>query len=133
MCINKMKQTKAIFVKFNASPVSDDVLINIPFQVKTIHVKSMNYDGQATLARVVLVESNLGLNSPFGIISQDDTYSQAGQQDIEIQVKNPITIQGYYSFTLKLMSGALAGTTSSGAGVDYIGMIVEFNGEDEMM
>lgn len=129
-----MKQTKAIFLKFNASPVSDDVLINIPFQVKTIHVKSMNYDaGTSGTARAVMVESNLGLNSPFGILTQDDTYSQAGQQDIEISVKNPITIQGYYKFTLKTMSGDLAGTSASGAGVDYIGMIVEFNGEDEMM
>lgn len=129
-----MKQTNAIYLKFNASPVSDDVLINIPFQVKTIHVKSMNYDaGTPGTVRAVLVESNLGLNAPFGILTQDDTYSQAGQQDIEIQVKNPITIQGYYRFTLKTMSGALAATSNSGAGVDYIGMIVEFNGEDEMM
>ena len=129
-----MKQTNAIYLKFNASPVSDDVIINIPFQVKTIHVKSMNYDaGTPGLARVVLVESPFGLNSPFGIISQDDTYSQAGQQDIEIQLKNPITIQGYYKFSLKLMSGALAATTNSGADTDYIGMIVEFNGEDEIM
>ena len=128
-----MKQTIAIFAKFNASPVSDSVLINIPFQVKTIHVKSMNYDADtAGLARAVLVESNLGLFAPFGILTQDDTYSQAGQQDIEIQVKNPITIQGYYNFTLKTMSGALATTSNSGTGVDYIGMIVEFNGEDEI-
>lgn len=127
-----MKQTNAIYLKFNASPVSDDVLINVPFQVKTIHVKSMNYDaGTSGLARVVLVESPFGLNAPFGIISQDDTYSQAGQQDIEIQLKNPITIQGYYRFIIKTMSGALASTSNSGAAIDYIGMIVEFNGEDE--
>ena len=130
-----MKQTNAIYLKFNASPVSDDVLINIPFQVKKIHVKSMNYDAYtAGTARVVLVESPFGLNAPFGIISQDDTYSQAGQQDIEIELKNAITIQGYYRFTLKLMSGNLATTTSNTAGnADYIGMIVEFNGEDEIM
>jgi hypothetical protein len=130
-----MKQTNAIYLKFNASPVSDDVIINIPFQVKTIHVKSMNYDaGTSGLTRVVLVESPFGLNAPFGIISQDDTYSQAGQQDIEIQLKNPITIQGYYRFILKTMSGALATTTSNTVGnADYIGLIVEFNGEDEII
>lgn len=129
-----MKQTVAIYATFAASPVSNDVLINIPFQVKTIHVKSMNYDaGTSGTNRNVLVESNLGLNSPFGIVNQDDTYSSPAIQSIEIQLKNPITIQGYYKFTLKTMGGALAGTSNAGAATDYLGMIVEFNGADEIM
>lgn len=129
-----MKQTVAIYATFVASPVSNDVLINIPFQVKTIHIKSMNYDaGTAGTNRNVMVESNFGLNAPVGIVNQDDTYSSPAIQDISIQVKNPITVQGYYKFTLKTMAGVLAGTSNGGAATDHIGMIIEFNGEDEIM
>jgi hypothetical protein len=126
-----MKQTQAIYLTFAASPVAT-TYINVPFMVKRLHVKSMNYDaGTAGTARMVLVESNIGLNSPFGILSQDDTYSQASVQDIEIDFKNPLPIQGYFNFTLKTMSGAVASTTNAGAATDYIGMIIEFNAEDE--
>lgn len=93
----------------------------------------MNYDaGTSGTARYVIVESNIGLNAPFGLISQDDTYSQVGLQDIEIDLKNPIVMQGVYTFTLKTMSGAVAGTSNNGAGTDYIGMIVEFNSAEEI-
>lgn len=126
-----MKQTQAIYLTFAASPVAT-AYINVPFNVKTIHVKSMNYDaGTAGTARMVLIESNIGLNAPFGILSQDDTYSQASVQDIQIQFKVPQPIQGQYYFTLRTMSGAVASTTNAGAATDYIGMIIEFNSEDE--
>jgi hypothetical protein len=126
-----MKQKIAIYLTFAASPVAT-AYINVPFQVKKVHVKSMNYDaGTAGTARMVLIESNIGLNAPFGILSQDDTYSQASVQDIEIEFKNPTPIQGQYYFTLKTMGGAVASTTNSGAATDYVGMIVEFNAEDE--
>ena len=127
-----MKQTQAIYLTFAASPVAS-AYINVPFNVKKIHIKSMNYDaGTPGLARMVIVESNIGLNAPFGILSQDDTYSQASVQDIEIEFKVAQPIQGQYYFTLKLMSGAVATTTNSGTDTDYIGMIVEFNDENEM-
>jgi hypothetical protein len=79
-----------------------------------------------------MVESNIGLNAPFGMLSQDDTYSQSGFSDVEIAFKVPQPIQGQYYFTLKLLSGAVASTTNSGADTDYIGMIVEFNSDDEI-
>ena len=129
-----MKQTQAIFLRFNGKPVSDDVYINVPFQVKTIHVKSMNYNAATNgTTRNVMVISSLGLNAPFGIVNQDTTYSSAAVQDIEIQLKNPTVIQGYYNFTLVAMSGVISATSNNGAGVDYIGMIVEFNTPDEVM
>lgn len=128
-----MKQTQAIFVTFNASPVSDPVSINVPFQVKTIHVKSMNYNaGTNGTTRNVMVISDLGLNAPFGIVNQDTTYSSGAVQDIEIQLKNPTVIQGYYTFRLVGMSGVATTTSNLGAGVDYLGMIVEFNASDEI-
>lgn len=127
-----MKQTQAIFLTFNAKSVSDDVLINVPFAVKTIHVKSMNYNA-ATNGKTgnIMLISPFGLNAPFGIVNQDTSYSSASVQDIEIQLKNPITIQGYYNFRIVGMSGVAATTSNSGAGIDYIGMIVEFNAADE--
>ena len=126
-----MKQTQAIYLTFEASPVAT-AYINIPFMVKKIHIKSMNYDaGTSGTARYVIVESNIGLNAPFGLISQDDTYSQVGFQDVEIEFKVPQPIQGQYYFTLKTMSGVVAATTNAGAATDYIGMIVEFNAPDE--
>jgi hypothetical protein len=129
-----MKQTQAIFLTFNAKPVSDDVYINVPFEVKTIHVKSMNYNATTNgTTRNVMVISSLGLNAPFGIVNQDTTYSSASVQDIEIQLKNPTVIQGYYNFTLVGMSGVISATSNSGTGIDYIGMIVEFNSPDEVM
>lgn len=129
-----MKQTQAIFLTFNAKPVSDDVLINVPFQVKTIHIKSMNYYASIIgTQRNVMVISSLGLNAPFGIVNQDTQYSSPAFQDIEIQLKNPTVIQGYYNFTLVAMNGTISNTSNLGNGVDSIGMIVEFNGADETM
>jgi hypothetical protein len=128
-----MKQTQAIFLRFNASSVSDNVLINVPFPVKKIHIKSMSYNAQ-DLGKTgyVMLISPFGLNSPWGILNQDTTYSSSAVSDVEIQVKNAITIQGYYTFRIVTMSGAAA--TTSGAfndGIDNIGMIVEFNSEEE--
>jgi hypothetical protein len=127
-----MKQTQAIFLTFNASSVSDNVLINVPFPIKTIHVKSMNYNA-ATNGKTgnVMVISPFGLNAPFGIVNQDTSYSSASVQDIKIQVKNAITIQGYYTFRIVGMSGVAAITSNAGAGIDFIGMIIEFSSEDE--
>jgi len=127
-----MKQTQAIYLTFNASPISDNVLINVPFSVKTIHIKSMNYNaGTNGKTGNVMVISPFGLNAPFGIVNQDTTYSSASVQDIKIQVKNPITIQGYYTFRIVGMSGVAATTSGGGASIDYIGLIVEFSTEDE--
>ena len=126
-----MKQTQAIYLTFSATPVAT-AYINVPFNVKKIHIKRMNYDaGTSGLTRYVVVESNIGLNAPFGMISQDDTYSQSGFQDVEIEFKVAQPIQGQYYFTLKTMSGSVATTSALGAGIDYIGLIVEFNAPDE--
>jgi len=128
-----MKQTQAIFLRFNASSISDSVQINVPFQVKHIHIKSMSYQAE-TLGETnyVMLISPFGLNSPWGILNQDTTYSSGSVSDIEIQVKNPITIQGYYNFRIVNMSGTNANTSGLlNDGIDYIGMVVEFNGAEE--
>ncbi len=127
-----MKQTQFIPLTFVASPVTT-AYISVPFKVSKIHIKSANYDaGTSGLARYVVVESNIGLNAPFAMLSQDDTYSQSSSQDIEILLRDPQPLQGWYNFTLKTMSGSIAATSNSGAATDNIGMIVEFNGPDEL-
>lgn len=126
-----MKQTQAIYLTFTATPVAT-AYISVPFVVETIHIKSMNYQaGTNGTTKNVIVESNIGFNAPFGIVNQDQTYSSPALQDVEIKLLNPQFIQGYYTFTLKLMSGAVATTTNAGAATDYLGMIVEFNGVNE--
>jgi len=128
-----MKQTQFIPLTFTASPVTT-AYISVPFKVETIHIKSANYDaGTSGLTRYIVVESNIGLNAPFAMLSQDDTYSQASIQDISIKLRDPQPLQGWYTFTLKTMSGAIAGTTNGGAATDYIGMIVEFNAPEEVL
>jgi hypothetical protein len=128
-----MKVTQFIPLTFTASPVTT-AYISVPFKVETIHIKSANYDaGTSGLNRYVVVESNIGLNAPFAMLSQDDTYSQASIQDISIKLRDPQPLQGWYTFTLKTMSGAVAGTTNAGAATDYIGLIVEFNAPDEVL
>lgn len=128
-----MKQTQAIYLTFPASASAvATAYINVPFTVEKIHVKSMNYQaGTNGTTKNVIVESNIGFNAPFGIVNQDQTYSSPALQDIEIKLQNPQYIQGYYTFTLRLMSGALAPTSNGGASIDNLGMIVEFNGPDE--
>jgi hypothetical protein len=127
----KQQVTKFISLTFAASPVTQ-AYVNVPFVVEMIHIKSANYDsGTAGLARNVVIESTWGQNAPIAILSQDDTYSQNAIQDIEIKLMTPQILQGWYTFTLKTMSGAIASTSNSGADTDYIGLIVEFNGVDE--
>jgi hypothetical protein len=124
-----MKQTQAIFLSFPTTTSTTTAYINIPFVVKTIHIKSMNYqnDNQQQTA-YALLQSNLGLNSPLGIINLDNTYSSSSIQDIEIQLKNPQVLQGQYEFSLKYMDNTPFTSTDTA----YICMIVEFNAEDEI-
>jgi hypothetical protein len=129
-----MKQTQAIFLRFNASSVSDNVLINVPFPVRHIHIKSMSYQAENLgKTNYVMLISPFGLNSPWGILNQDTSYSSGAVSDVEIQVKNPITIQGYYNFRIVNMSGSAATTSGTlNDGIDNIGVIVEFNAPDEI-
>lgn len=124
-----MKQTQAIFLSFASGVSTTTAYINVPFTVKTVHIKSMNYLCATNQAKYAVLQSNIGLNSPLGILNLDNTYSSASIQDIEIQLKNPQVLQGWYEFNLKYMDNSAfnVGATAS------ICMIVEFNSPDEVM
>ena len=123
-----MKQNKAIFMTFNATESTAQATINIPFMVKTIHVKSSAYItsappavGDAIYAFVV---SDLTQNSPLCIIYQDSTYPYATSNDIEYEFTNAQPINGTFTFQLIDFLGEPLDATAGG---DSLGLILEFN------
>ena len=70
-----MKQTQAIFLTFASGASTTTVYINAPFTVKTVHVKSMNYLCATNQTKYAVLQSNIGLNAPFGILNLDNSYS----------------------------------------------------------
>lgn len=128
-----MKITKFIPLSFPAGANSRTTAsINIPFKVKTIHIKSAGYDaGTNGTANYVAVLSDIfPQNAPLGIFFQDTTYSSGTIQDIELQIWNPVEINGTYNFWLVNMDGSGATATVNG---DKVGFIIEFNSPEEIM
>jgi hypothetical protein len=126
-----MKQTLFIPLEFQASPITT-APVNVPFKVKTIHVKSAGYNAgtPGQLGYVCLIGS-FAPSTPLAILNQDMTYSSNTMIDVEIDLRNPQVIQGTYEFKLLEMDGDLSFTSNAGLATDSIGLIVEFNSEDE--
>ena len=127
-----MKLTKFLNINFNASPYAT-IEINIPFKVKTMHVKSYAYEpAVAGTTNYMAVISDIGnSNQPLLVCFQDDTYSSTTVADIEISFEQPTIVQGIRNFRLARMSGAIGATSNAGAGNDWLGLIMEFNDEYE--
>jgi len=123
------KLTKFISVTFAAGANSRGTAqISVPFRVKTIHIKSAGYKaGTNGTTNYVSVMSDLVVNNPIAILSQDTTYSSATVQDIEHEFFNPLDINGTFNFWLLNMDGTGATATVGG---DKVGFIIEFNSED---
>ena len=126
-----MKQTVFLSLTFAGVPQTT-ASIFIPFAVLKMHVKSLAYQADTNgSAKYVYLRSSLGLNAPLGILNQDTTYSSNTVNDVEIAFQNKQVIQGNYTFTLYNMDGTLA-TITGAPGTDYIGLIIEFNSENEL-
>jgi hypothetical protein len=124
------KLTKFIPVTFTASPNST-ARISVPFRVKTIHIKSAAYDaGTNGTTNYVTIISDLVVNNPICVLSQDTTYSSATVQDIEHEFANPLDINGTFNFTILNMDGSIGATSNGGAATDKVGFVIEFNSED---
>jgi len=121
------KLTKFIPVTFTASPNST-ARISVPFRVKTIHIKSAAYDaGTNGTTNYVTIISDLVVNNPMAVLSQDTTYSSATVQDIEHEFANPLDVNGTFNFTILNMDGSIGATSNAGAATDKVGFVIEFN------
>ena len=124
------KLTKFIPLTFTASPNST-ARISVPFRVKTIHIKSAGYKaGTNGTTNYVTIISDLVVNNPICVLSQDTTYSSATVQDIEHEFANPLDINGTFNFTILNMDGSIGATSNNGAATDKVGFVIEFNSED---
>jgi hypothetical protein len=124
------------------------IYINIPFKVKTIHVKGItwtagragNQGSTEVQAYVTLVSSLVG-NRPVGMVFLDSQFASGTIQDIEHEFLVPETIQGYYDFTPFLNDGTLysgydVDSTLAPDFYDYyfdsFSITMEFNSEGEL-
>lgn len=125
-----MRQNRAVFMTFPTGSSTATATINVPFNVKTIHIKSSGYitatPPNTGDAEYIYVVSDLTQNTPICIIYQDSTYPYSTAEDIEYQFITPQNINGNYTFQLLSFTGV---PVTSTAGGDRLGLILEFNSE----
>lgn len=122
-----MRQNKAVYMTFLSGSTAT-AYINVPFVVKTIHVKSIGFItstppgvGDALYAYVV---SDLTQNTPLCIVYQDSQYPNSPFADVEYEFQTPQVINGTFNFQLINFVGSPLDATAGG---DSLGMILEFN------
>lgn len=124
-----MKINKAIFLQFNLASKST-ASINVPFLVKSIHIKSATFNAEVPIPvnsqGYVMLTSDLTNGEPLANLYNDTTYSSNQFCDVSFQPYKPITVNGTYNFYLQSPSGNEYTTE----GNDYISLIMEFNGVD---
>lgn len=127
-----MKYNRAVYMTFVAGTASATVTINVPIKVKRIHCKSVGYitstPPAAGDAVYGFVTSDLTQGSPIAMIYQDSTYPESSGNDIEYVFQNPQPVNGTYTFNILGFDGLPLDAT---VGNDSLGMILEFNDEEE--
>jgi len=124
------------------------IYINIPFKVKTIHVKGITWtigragnQGNSFASGYVTLLSSLVGNRPMGMVHTDSQFSSNTIQDIEHEFLVPETIQGFYDFTPYDNDGTLypghdLDVTLAPVFYDYyfdsFSITMEFNSEGEL-
>ena len=125
-----MKQNRAVYMTFPTGSSTAQATINVPFNVKTIHVKSSGFitstPPAAGDALYIYVVSDLTQNTPLCIVYRDSTYPYSTTEDIEYEFITAQNINGNYTFTLLDFTGAPINATAGG---DSLGFIIEFNSE----
>jgi hypothetical protein len=123
--------------------------INIPFKVKTIHVKGITWtngragnQGNTFASTYITVLSSLVGNRPIGMVHTDSQFAMGTKQDIEHTFLLPEVINGYYTFTPYYNDGSLYPGYDSQfiLGIpdiyqyffDSFSVTLEFNSEEEL-
>jgi len=124
-----MKINKALYLRFNTSS-STTTSINIPFLVKSIHVKTASYSGVTPITadsqEYIIIESDLTNWEPIAGLFNDTQYSSQQFCDVSFQPSQPFSVNGTYNFNLRKKTGNLYTTPTD----DYVTLILEFNGID---
>jgi len=125
-----MRQNKAVFMTFATNSSTATATINVPFNVKTIHIKAAGYITSTPPAQgdaeYLFVVSDLTQNTPICMIYQDSTYPYSTTEDIEYEFQTAQPVNGNYTFQLLSLTGAPIISTAGG---DRLGLILEFNSE----
>jgi len=127
-----MKQTQVIYLTFASGTSTTSAYVNVPFKVKTIHVKSMSLTSGdlAVVGGYITIESDMVNNQPVGTTFTNSSYSAGSIQDVELQYWNPQAIQGQYNFTMKRANGTFYPASTGG---DKVALIIEFNDANEIL
>ena len=124
-----MKINKALYLRFNTSS-STTASINVPFLVKSIHIKSASFSGVTPIAtntqEYLILESDLTNWEPIAMLYNDTAFSSQQFCDVSFQPSQPFNVNGTYNFNLRSPTGNLYTTPSD----DYVTLILEFNGID---
>lgn len=128
----------------NVSPTVR-AFINIPFKVKTVHVKGITWtngkagnQGNTSASKYVTVLSSLVGNNPIGMVHTDSQFAMGTKQDIEHVFLVPEIITGYYDFIAYQNDGTiypgftLDTTVLNDYYFDSFSITLEFNSEDEL-
>ena len=117
---------KTIIFTLNNSTASATAVINIPFLVSRIVIKSICIDktgiAYTGLDQNALLQSDLVQNNILGSINMSATTYQP-IPNITYEYENPVAIQGTYKFTLL---GNTLLPFSLQAGIHSIGLQIEF-------
>jgi hypothetical protein len=138
------------------------IYINVPFKVKTIHIKNMTYvsgrdaaNGNVACQNYVTLTSSLVGRRPVAMVHRDSQFSMNTTSDIEHSFQIPQVINGYYDFTFFSNNGKpyryIAGDATSSFPFDFVAVLnppfltdyfywfdyfsitIEFNGEDKLL
>ena len=122
-----MKVNKAIYLRFNTTS-SSTASINVPFLVKSIHIKSAVYQSDANpVEQYITLSSDLTNWEPMAQIYNDTTKAPANQFcDISFQPSQPFNVNNTYNFILTDRTGVAYSAPTN----DYVNLILEFNGVD---
>ncbi len=125
-----MKTTKAIYLTFSDFSTNASAYIFIPFMVKHIHTRAISYQRGGTTsspAEYGVLTSDLTGGDPLGVYYNDSTYSTAVGSLTHYEARQPITINGQYTFTMTDASGS---TNLPVNNPDYIILLLEFESDD---